>query len=206
MRIGIDFDNTIADYDRLFIRLAAEEGWPDAGRLSGKRAVRQAAWASEGGDLAWQRLQAQAYGPRLSEARPFAGVREFIAGARAAGAPVFIVSHKTRFAAADREKVDLHEAALHWLAVEGFLDPAAGGLAAGSVHFETSRSAKIARIEALGLTHFIDDLEEVLCDPAFPASVEAILFDPAGATASGAPACRFAHWQEISDHVFQRCH
>lgn len=206
MRIGIDFDNTIAGYDRLFARLAVETGLAAIPPEGGKRAVRAAAWDSVDGDLAWQRLQALAYGPRLAEAEPIAGVREFLSECRSRGVPVFVVSHKTRFAAADRSGVDLHQAALAWLDGQGFLAAGAGDLDPAGIHFETTRAAKIARIHSLGLSHFIDDLEEVLADPAFPRTVEAILFDPSGAAAAEGAAFRFRHWHEIGDHVFQRRH
>ena len=46
---------------------------------------------------------------------------------------------------------------------------AACGIAREDVYFESTRADKLTRIAALSLTHFIDDLEEVLTDPDFPA-------------------------------------
>ena len=80
-------------------------------------------------------------------------------------------SHKTQFGERG-PAVDLRAAAHHWLATHSIsLD----------VYFEPTRAEKLARICALGCSIFIDDLVEVLADPAFPPGVERILFDPSGA-------------------------
>ena len=50
------------------------------------------------------------------------------------------------------------------------------GIGLADVYFESTRAEKLKRIAALSLTHFIDDLEEVLTDPDFPPNVERILF------------------------------
>ena len=50
------------------------------------------------------------------------------------------------------------------------------------VFFEETRAAKLARIDAIQCDIFIDDLPEVLLDPAFPARTERLWF------ANGQPA------------------
>jgi hypothetical protein len=206
MRIGIDFDNTIAGYDRLFARLAVEAGVLAGSQGGGKRAVRDAVRQSAEGDVAWQRLQAQAYGARMAEAELIDGVADFLHACRAQGIQTFVVSHKTRHAGYDPLQIDLHQAALAWMEAQNFFSDGGFGLRRDHVFFEATRAAKIARIRALGLSHFIDDLEEVFAEPAFPPGVAAILFDPAGppGAAAALPALRLTHWHEIHQHVFQR--
>ncbi|HYM30221.1 MAG TPA: hypothetical protein VEU47_02905 [Candidatus Cybelea sp.] len=204
MLIGIDFDNTIAGYDRLFARLAVDLGLLPNAPEGGKKAVRDAVRSRHPeGDLAWQRLQAIAYGERMQEAELIAGVGAFLTACRERRIPVRIVSHKTRHAACDPWRVDLRSAALAWMRQQGFFDRF--GLAPEHVFFESSRHDKVARIRNLRCTHFIDDLEEVFAEPGFPAEVEAILFDPAK-SATSSRAATLAHWHDIEEHVLGSRH
>lgn len=181
MRIGIDFDNTIAGYDRVFVELAAEFGLPP--QAAGKTEIRDHLRArGEEGEITWQHMQAAAYGPRMSQAELFDGVQEFLAAARAQGADLFLVSHKTRYARRDVERMwDMRAGAIAWMEDKELfgatrLDPA-------FAFFEDTRDAKVARIDALGCDVFIDDLEEVLEHPSFPVDVARHLFAPKGASA-----------------------
>jgi hypothetical protein len=208
MLIGIDFDNTIAGYDRLFARLAVEFGLLERAPAGGKRAVRDAIRArSAGGDVAWQRLQAIVYGRRMVEAEMIAGVADFLVACRARDVPVRIVSHKTRHAAYDPDRVDLRLAAINWMQCKGFFDEAGFGLAPGQVFFEATRRAKVQRIRELGCTHFIDDLEEVFAEPDFPSEVRAILFDPSGSIAPQRGNCMpLGAWGEITEYLLGARH
>ena len=203
MKIGIDFDNTIAGYDRVFAVLAAERGVAPVD--AGKRSVRDALRArGDAGEVEWQRLQAAAYGRRMTEADLIPGVAEFLDACRARGVEVHVVSHKTRYANLDTERVDLRQAALAWMRRRGVIGKL--GLDDGAVHFADTRADKIACIADLGLTHFIDDLEEVFAEPTFPTTVEAILYDPSGALPRplerSLKLSTFPRWRDITEHVF----
>ena len=69
MKIGIDFDNTIACYSATFIRLAREMGLPLEPADNAKVAVKRLVLASPEGEPAWQRMQGQAYGRLMSGER-----------------------------------------------------------------------------------------------------------------------------------------
>jgi hypothetical protein len=176
--VGLDFDNTLACYDALFRRLALERGLLPEGVAPSKRAVREALRA-RGLEDAWTELQGVAYAERLLEAPPFAGVAEFLAALRRAGASVCVISHKTRYPVRG-PRLDLHAAALRWLAHAGLLDPERTGLSPAEVWFEPSAEAKRARIAERGCTHFVDDLPEFLLAPDFPPGVARIHFAPQG--------------------------
>ncbi|NDC63388.1 MAG: hypothetical protein EBZ59_05240, partial [Planctomycetia bacterium] len=94
--IGIDFDNTIVCYDGVFGRLAVEQGLVPPAAATSKTAIRDHLRAL-GREDRWTELQGAIYGPRMMDAPPFPGVLEFFAACRAAGTPVAIVSHRTRF-------------------------------------------------------------------------------------------------------------
>jgi len=201
--IGIDFDNTLICYDEVFHRLAVEAELvvPESPRK--QKAVREAARRSPEGDLAWQRLQGQAYGPRIQEATPAPGAMAFLERCRAADLAVHIISHKTQQASIDPSRTDLQAAARDWLAVHGFFSEATG---LGPQHFlcGVTRSAKIDLIRERRCTYFIDDLVETFREQRFPAHVQAILYAPGGEAApgdlSGLVVART--WFEIQERVF----
>jgi hypothetical protein len=199
MRIGIDFDNTLIDYDRVFLAAAIERGLVEGGFLGSKRAVRDAIRRLPDGELTWQRLQGYVYGSGIERAVPFDGVPDFLRRCQTCRLAVSIVSHKTRYGHHDPGRIDLREAALGWMTAQGFLRPEAHGAPVRQVFFEDTRTAKLARIAALGCTHFIDDLEEVFADPEFPAGVKRILFAP-----DGNPCCDVVcvSWAEIAAAIF----
>jgi hypothetical protein len=175
VRIGIDFDNTIACYDGVFHAAAVARGLIPAEIPTDKTSVRNHLRAS-GREPDWTELQGYVYGARMDLVSPYPGVTAFIAAARAAGHAVVIVSHKTRTPFAG-PAYDLHAAARGFLAAHGIDVPA---------HFELTLAAKLARIGALACDVFIDDLPELLAEPAFPAATRPILFDPDGHAPDGA--------------------
>ncbi len=181
MRIGIDFDNTLVDYDCVFLGAAKARGLVDAAFCGSKRAVRDAIRSLPDGELAWQRLQGYVYGAGIGDAIMFNGVDLFLRECRARGVDVFVVSHKTQFGHHDPMGVDLRQAARDWMARHGFFCSDGFGIPVERVFFESTRSGKLARIRAIGCTHFIDDLEEVFTDPDFPARTFPILFASTGA-------------------------
>lgn len=204
MRIGIDFDNTLIDYDRVFVAAAQERGLIGPEVAGSKRAVRDAIRLLPDGEVTWQRLQGYVYGAGIGGAVPFDGAAEFLRRCTAQGVAVFIVSHKTRYGHYDPAGIDLREAARQWMTAQGMLGlgilgPEAGFIPADHVFFEDDRAHKLARIAALGCTHFIDDLEEVFADPDFPPGIRRILF-----AATGAACCEVhcADWQQIATAIF----
>lgn len=200
MRIGLDFDNTIAGYDGLFAVLAEERGLFERAPGS-KRELRDDLRRRQGGELAWRELQASAYGGRMAEARLIDGVGDFLKDCRERGDCVHIVSHKTRYANHASDGTDLRAAALAWMDGEGFFGAAGFALDCADVSFHDTREDKVARIAELDIDCFVDDLEEVFAEPGFPKSVTRILFDPAdrGSRIDGLTRCRT--WQEIKAHV-----
>jgi hypothetical protein len=194
LRIGIDFDNTIVDYDALFVRTARERGLIGPGVAGGKQGVRDAIRSGSGGEAAWMLLQADVYGALIEGAPAFAGVHDFVRTARAQGAELFVVSHKTPYAAARPAGVQLHDAARAWLAASGLVGPDA--LAAGDIYFEPTRERKIARLRSLGVGLAIDDLRDVFEHPDFPPEVERWLFDPHGGATAG-PWRVFPSWDAM---------
>ncbi len=196
MRIGIDFDNTIACYEGVFHAAARERGLIPADLDTGKNAVRDHLNGSGRKD-AFTELQGYVYGARMDLVAPYPGCAEVVAAARARGHEVFVVSHKTRTPILG-PAYDLHAAARGFLEANGFLAP--DMVAPGRVFFERTKEDKIGRAAALGLDAFIDDLPEILTLPGLPAAMRRLLFDPADALAAQARAAgleRHRDWRSI---------
>jgi hypothetical protein len=196
MLIGIDFDNTIVSYDRVFLSAACDRGLIPLDFPAEKQQIRDHLRAS-GQEEDWTELQAYVYGEYIAEADAFPGVPDFLERCVAAQLEVRIISHKTSTPYRG-PNLDLRAAARRWLEDRGFFDAPKTGLAPEHVFFEATKEAKMSRIASVGCSMFIDDLPEFLCDPHFPSGVQRILFDPAGRVP---PADNVAHcgsWSEIS--------
>jgi hypothetical protein len=201
VRIGIDFDNTIICYDKVFAAVARQRGLVPEGWTGSKTDVREHLRSKPGGELAWQGLQGFVYGKGIAGAEIYPGVREFLMNCRQAGSKVYIVSHKSRFGHQDPDHTDLRDAARGWLEGAGLIGAAGSALAVDDVHFEDTQAAKVERLASLDLDIFIDDLIEVFEHPRFPQRTRSILFVSSPPLRPGH--CEpFASWAAIRREVF----
>lgn len=195
--IGLDFDNTLVDYTEVF-RAEAAGFRLDAAALD-KTEIRDRLRArGPDGEIDWQKVQARVYGPGLEHAPMMTGSRAFLDRCVAAGAQLAVVSHKGRFATQDPGGTDLREAARRWL---GRHCPE---IPADRIFFEDERAGKLRRIEALGLTHFVDDLPEVLADPSFPSGVQRLWLVTRADAACPPGMLAAGGWQDLAEAVFGR--
>lgn len=195
MRIGIDFDNTIVCYDRLFHRLALERGLIEESFPARKNALRNRL-RQDGKERLWTELQGVAYGPRITEATPFPGVIPFLRECCRCGINTAIVSHKTQHPFVGPQ-CDLRAAARNWMQHHGILE---AGNATGenlSVFFESTKEEKLRRIAERRCTLFIDDLPEFLTESGFPSGVRRLLFDPHDEHKTDPAYERMTGWAEI---------
>ena len=202
MRIGIDFDNTLACYDKVFTVAARARGLISTLSDLSKLEVRAHVRSLEHGEEKWKALQGEVYGKRMGEAQLMQGADDFLLACKASRVRVVIVSHKTEFGHFDPDRVNLRKAARTWMEGQDFFDPGGFGIADGDIFFEGTRAGKVARIGSLGCSHFIDDLEEVLLAPGFPETVDRILFDPDGQTSDDQSFARHSDWKSIEHALF----
>ncbi len=203
MKVGIDFDNTLVSYDDVFLKAASERNLLPQPFLGSKKDVRDSIRANAG-EAEWTKLQAEVYGRRMAEARMIEGAKEFIVACRESGAAVHVVSHKTRYAAADPGGADLHAVAMSWMEANDFFSEDGLGLRRDDIYFEPTREAKCRRIGELGCNYFIDDLEEVFREPEFPAGVRRFLLHRGDSLLPSGPFTAFANWDDITEAVFSR--
>ena len=109
MKIGLDFDNTIANYDRAFQEAAKEleliaEDWS-----GNKQRLRANIRDLPNGEKLWQKLQGQVYGRWMHQAVIMDGAAWFLHRCRVRGIQIVIISHKTEFGHYDLKRVPLRE-------------------------------------------------------------------------------------------------
>ena len=195
---GTDFDNTVVSYDHLFAKYAEDSGI-DLPQEAAKKEIRDHIRSLPQGEITWQKIQARVYGQGMKEANLNTGFEDFVISCKSGNTPVFVVSHKTEFAAQDPD-TNLRQASLNWMTAQGFFNPSEIGLSPRQIFFESTRKTKLSRIEALGCTHFVDDMVEVLLDEDFPANVTPILYSPEGHQVHGLATA--TSWNHITEMLF----
>lgn len=200
MRIGIDFDNTIACYDGVFHKAALERGLITSDLGSSKNAVRDFLNGTGRKDD-FTELQGYVYGSRMQLVSPYPGFAEFVKQAIAAGHELFVVSHKTKHPMLG-PRHDMHAAA------RGFLDAqklvGADGISADRVFFELTKEEKTARAHGLEVDVFIDDLPEILKMMTASKALRGILFDPEDQFRDDATFERYTGWSALSATLLAR--
>jgi len=204
--IGIDFDNTIINYDKVMYEVASEHGVVPEKIKKNKREIRDWVRKLPNGEIEWQKIQAIVYGPRILDATLVDGVKNFFELCKQKKATVYIISHKTKYSNLYKRGTDLRATALNWMEKNHFFD--AISLSKEKVHFESTRDEKIEKIRSLGCTYFIDDMEEVFLSDNFPKNVKKILYAPNQDSRSyhGLPQVKdlniFGNWNEICNYIF----
>ena len=163
MKIGVDLDNTIVNYERAFLASAAHLKIYLPFSVNTKSKIRDYISSRSEGEVVWQKLQGLAYGKfAVTHAEIYPGVKRFLWRCRERGHKVVIASHKTNYGHQDTEKIPLRKVALDLLLKMGitveeeqFVD---------SVTFHDTYEDKISFIENQCFDWFIDDLIEVIKD------------------------------------------
>lgn len=199
MNIGIDFDNTILTYDRVFHHHALRLGLIAADAARDKQEIRDLIRLLPDGETKWIELQGLVYGQHIDEADFAPGIEGFFRSCRTHGARIFIISHKTRYPARG-PRYDLRQAALGWIEARGLTK--AFGVSLQDCFFADTMEEKLARIAASGCACFIDDLAEVLVHPAFPGRVSKILYSANPFPDLPPDIAVYGSWGEIRHAVF----
>ena len=200
MVLGIDFDNTIVDYDRLIYQVAVEQKLVKTNVQANKKVIRDLIRRLPDGDVEWQKVQGLVYGSRIDDAIVAPGLLPFLKDCSARDMKFYIVSHKTQFASYDETRTDLRGAARAWLNNNLDVQHSGLGLSKNDVYFESTRAEKISRIKHLQCTHFIDDLEETFLEKSFPVWINKILYSNSRSRPIIDGIKMIGDWSEISDY------
>lgn len=203
MIVGIDFDNTIVDYNDIIYQEAVARNLIGKNFIKDKKVIRDTIRQLPNGEIEWQKIQAIVYGSRMNEAELIDGVEAFFGLCRQRGVKVYIISHKTEIASLGGPKINLRTTALSWMKKNRFFEAGCFDLSDDDVYFESTRLDKIGRIKSLNCTHFIDDLVETFLEPSFSEKMKKILYSPH-------KDCLFddrdiksvSSWKEIIDYFF----
>ena len=175
MIIGIDFDNTIIDYNNLFYDVGLSLGVLPDNAGCNKKIIREYL-IRKGREPDWIKIQGLVYGKYIRTAKVMEGFFSFSDLCYENDWKIFIISHKTRDTIVG-EKFNLRTSALNWLEKNRIYGTDICGAVEG-VFFEATRSEKICRINLLGCNIMIDDLAEVLLHPDLSKEITKILYDP----------------------------
>ena len=158
--IGLDFDNTLIDYDLLFYKTALELKLIPENIIKSKVGVRDYLLSVDK-EKFFTELQGEIYGNKILFAEKSNGVIRALINLKSLGYTFKIVSHKTKFPLIGTQ-YNLHKSALNWLEYNNFMDKDGLNIKLEDIYFEPSKVKKIERINAIKCNYFIDDLEEIL--------------------------------------------
>lgn len=175
MIIGIDFDNTIIDYNNLFYEAGLSLGVLPDNADCNKKIIREYL-IRKGREPDWIKIQGLVYGKYIRTAKIMGGFSSFSDHCYGMGWKIFIISHKTRDSIAG-EKFNLHNSALIWLEKNRIYGTDSRGAVDG-IFFESTLYEKVCRINQLGCNIMIDDQAEVLLHTDLSRDIIKILYDP----------------------------
>ena len=169
IRIGLDFDNTIVNYDEVFKEIAIKlkiipKNW------KGSKAELRSYLLKKNYENLWKKLQGLVYGKYMSKAKVNPGFKNFLLKAKILKAKVYIVSHKSIYGHYDKEKHLLRSAALKWIKKNKIT-------LVEKIYFESTILEKVKKIEELKLDFFVDDLSLILEHKFFPKKTKKILYN-----------------------------
>ena len=207
MLVGIDLDHTIIDYGHAFYSQACEWKLIPESMSGSKTELREYLKLQPNGHEQWMRLQGHVYGKGIGRARLMDGFKEFAISCRQKNINMVIISHKTQYGHYDADKVDLREAALQWLKLQGIFSETMS-FNRSRIFFEATADDKVSRIKTLGCTHFVDDLIDIFHHKQFPVLTKSYLIsqDKYPALDNHIDLCE--SWDDITRKIFNsnECH
>ena len=158
--IGIDFDNTIVNYDNLIADIAKMLYSPLPKNISNKNDIKQFI-IKKYSEKKWTALQGLIYGPLINGAKINSNFKKFVSMFNKSH-NIFIISHKTKESFCSH-KFRLRESAINFLKFHDFLNiKSPHSIPLKNIFFESTIEKKIKRIEKLKCDYFIDDMNLIL--------------------------------------------
>ena len=194
MIIGIDFDNTIANYTGVFHRVGVKLGWLPKEVGQTKEDVK-AYFINAGNEPKWTELQGIVYGKEINQAKPYLGCLKTLQQLKAQGHTLKLVSHKTKYPIIGN-KVDFHLAATNWLKSNHFVGEYNSPFSLKELFFNETKELKISLIRQLKCDVFIDDLQNILTHPSFPLGCKKVWFNNSKSNIADLP--QLSCWSGLS--------
>jgi len=166
MRIGLDLDNTLIDYDAAYSAIAEELSLPPDCR--DRDSVRALLRQAPPEDHEWQAFQSRLYTEGLLFSAPASGSLAFLEECQRREYHVYIISHKTETTQPRFGGRNLRLPAIDWLRGVGICPEFVNET---NVIWCSSVEDKIMRINQENLDLFIDDLMNILESPLLSESI-----------------------------------
>ena len=171
IKLAIDLDNTIINYDDLFYKVAKNK-LSIQSNIKSKENIKKLI-IKKYSEKKWTEIQSTVYSQKIFEAKIFPG---FINEIKKLSkyCEIFIVSHKTLWPIYGK-KINLHNKTKKFLKKKKISFCKNSLIKEENIFFETTKEKKIKRIERIKPNYFIDDLESIL--KSIPKSINKILFN-----------------------------
>ncbi|CAN1606772.1 hypothetical protein MCEMIE29_00197 [Candidatus Pelagibacterales bacterium] len=171
IKLAIDLDNTIINYDHLFYK-AARNKLSIQSNIKNKENIKKLI-IKKYSEKKWTEIQSAVYSQKIFQAKIFPG---FINEIKKLSkyCEIFIVSHKTLWPIYGK-KINLHNKTKQFLKKKKISFCKNYLIKEENIFFETTKEKKIKRIERIKPDYFIDDLESILKN--IPKSINKILFN-----------------------------
>ena len=163
IKIGIDFDNTIVNYDSSFHQEAIKRKiFTKSQREQNSKNVLKNRLISRKKEEEWTNIQGIVYGKKMFRAKPYKDSVKFINKySNKKNFELFIVSHKTLHPIIG-EKINLHKISKDWIFKKKIFKNKKIEWINKHVFFLQTKEEKIEKIIELKCDYFIDDLAEIL--------------------------------------------
>ncbi len=191
MKIGIDFDNTLISYDEIFYKIAFSKGLIKDKVPKTKVGIRDY-FIKNNHEEVFTNLQAEVYGPQITNANIFDGVLETL-NYLSKNNSIVIVSHKTIFPYSG-PKYNLRDFADKWLK-KYQLHTSCLNTPISNIFYENSLQNKTRRIIDLNCDIFVDDLPKVL--NSLPKNIKKFLFNPNNEYVKNKELSIFDSWEKL---------
>ena len=193
--LGLDFDNTLVIYDRLFHQIAMENELIDNSVSPDKKKIREYI-VKQGNNEEFTKMQGEVYGSRILEAEAAEGMIEALEKIGSGDIEIVVISHKTKYPYVGK-KYDLRKAALDWMRKNNLFKHKILKEDLSNIFFEDTKEEKAKRIKEIGCEYFVDDLESILdiIDP----NIYRIHY-----TKGRSKYKRMMHWNELENIIEER--
>ena len=170
MIFGFDFDNTLINYDKIFYTTAFKNQLIKKKIKKDKTTIKNILFKKKK-IKEWIKLQSEVYSNGIHKAEPNKKLISILKLLKRKKIKFYIVSHKTKFPYYGK-RINLHKISKEWLMIHIFNKK--NRLGNCKYYFEPTIKKKIKRIKKLKITHFVDDLKNIL--NLIPANVVGILY------------------------------
>ena len=202
MKIGIDFDNTIAIYDDLFNLENKKYNFTGNKKSNPKETLKKNLLKSKNGLFLWNKFQGSLYGGKIKYAKIASGLKLFLIIAQYFKYEIFIISHKTEYGHYDKNKINLRTEALKWLRQNNFFVKKNLLIKKKNIFFCNSQEDKIQKINSLNLDYFVDDLPVILKHKEIKYNIKKIFYNRFDSKIKDKNIQKFSNWADISNFIF----